>query len=88
MILFIQYLQSFITFRNVAFIKTNIVTSFYDFTLKWYILELSNFDQNALNNNSVVKSWINTLFHYFKVSINVALGILIDETYFLNYVQA
>lgn len=37
-----------------------------------------------LNNNSDVKSWINTLSHHFKVPMSVALGLLINESYTLD----
>lgn len=56
--------------------------------LEWYILELSDFNRDALNNDLGVKSWINTLSHCFKVPISMSLGLLIDKTYSLEDVQA
>lgn len=44
------------------------------------MLKLNNFDQNALNNNFDVKNKINILFHYLKILIGIALGILTNKT--------
>ena len=35
-----------------------------------------------------MKSWINTLFHRFKVPTSVAFGLFTNETYFLDDAQA
>lgn len=56
MVLFMEHLQSLVTFRNVVFIKANIFISFHNSALKWYTLEFSNFDQDALNNNPGIKN--------------------------------
>lgn len=88
MILFVQRYQSFIIFRDVALVKANIVILLCSSALEWYTSELSDFDQDALNNDPGVKSWINTLSHYFKVPISVGLGLLTDKTYFLDDTQA
>lgn len=64
--------------------KVYITTLLQGSALEWYISELSNFDHDALNNNSGVKSWINTLSRHFKVPTSVALELLTDETYFLD----
>ena len=72
------------TFRRAAFVKSNIATSLQDFALEWYTSGLSNFDCDALNNDPGVKSWVNILFHCFKVPTSVALGLPTDETYSLN----
>lgn len=78
---FVQVLQSLVTFKGVAFVKANIITSFQDSALEWYISELSDFDCDALHNDPGVKSWINTLSHYFKVATYVTLNPLIDKSY-------
>ena len=87
-VLFVQRLQSLVTFRGAAFVKANIAMSLRGSALEWYTSELSNFDCDALNNDPGVKSWINTFFHRFKVPTSVALGLLTDETYSLNDARA
>ena len=87
-VLFIQRLQSLVTFRGASLVKANIATSLRGSALEWYTLELSDFDRDALNNDPGVKSWINTLSHRFKVLTSVALGLLTDETYTLNDARA
>lgn len=86
--LFVQRLQSLITFQSIAFMKANIVTSLRDSALGWYTSELSNIDRDALNNDSGMKNWVNTLFHYFKVPISVAFAILTNEMYSFDNAQA
>ena len=76
------------TFRRAALVKANIATFLRGSALEWYTSELSDFDRDALNNNLGVKSWINTLFHRFKVPTSVALVLLTDETYSLEYACA
>ena len=83
-VLFVQRLQSLVTFRGAALVKANIATSLRGSVLEWYTSELSDFDCDALNNNPGVKSWINTLSHCFKVPTSVALDLLTDETYSLD----
>ncbi len=83
-VLFVQRLQSLITFRKASIVKANIATSLQSSALEWYTSELSDFDRNALNNDPSVKSWVNTLSYRFKVSTSVALSLLTDETYSLN----
>ena len=56
--------------------------------MEWYTSELSDFNQDALNNDPDVKSWISTLSNRFKVPTNVALGLLTDQTYLLNDARA
>ena len=85
---FVQRLQSLVTFRGAALVKPNIATSLRGSALKWYTSEFSDFDRNALNNNSGVKSWINTFFYHFKVLTSVALGLLTNETYSLDNARA
>ena len=87
-VLFVQRLQSLVTFRGAALVKANIATSLQGSALEWYTSELSNFDRDTLNNNLGVKSWVNTLSHRFKVLTSVALGLLTDEIYSLNDAQA
>ena len=82
--LFVQRLQNLVTFKGAALVKANIATFLQSSALEWYTSELSDFDRDALNNDSGVKSWINTLFYRFKVPTSVAFGLLIDETYSLN----
>lgn len=67
----------------------NIAILFYGSMLEWYIFEFSNFKHNILNNNLEVKSWVNTQSYQFKISTSVALGFLINKTYFFDdaYVQ-
>ena len=76
------------TFRGVALVKANIVTSLQGSAPEWYTSELSDFDRNALNNNLGIKSWVNTLSHRFKVPTSVAFGLLTDKTYSLDDVWA
>ncbi len=91
-ILFVQRLQSLVTFRDAVLVtfrdavlvKANIATSFRDSALEWYIFKLSDFDRDALNNDPGVKSWVNTLSHRFKILMSVALSLLTDETYSVN----
>ena len=87
-VLFVQRLQSLVTFRGAALMKANIATSLRGSALEWYTSELSDFDCDALNNDLGVKSWINTLSHRFKIPTSVALGLLTDETYSLNDARA
>ncbi len=86
--LFVQRLQSLVIFKGAALVKANVATSLRGSALEWYTSELSNFDRDALNNDPGVKSWINTLFHRFKVPTSVALGLLTDETYSLEDARA
>ncbi len=83
-VLFVQRLQSLVTFRGAALVKTNIATSLRGSALEWYTSELSDFYCDALNNDPGVKSWVNTLSHRFKVPTSVAFGLLTDETYSLE----
>ena len=55
-VLFVQRLQNLVTFKGAAFVKANIATSFRGSALEWYTFELSNFDRDALNNDTGVKS--------------------------------
>lgn len=55
-VLFIQCLQSLVTFWGAALVKANIATLFRNSALKWFMSKLSNLDQDVLNNNSGVKS--------------------------------
>ena len=87
-ILFIQRLQSLVTFRGASLVKANIATSLRGSALEWYTSELSDFDRDTLNNDPGVKSWVNTLSHRFKVPTSVALGLLTDETYTLDDARA
>ncbi len=87
-VLFVQRLQSLVTFRDAALMKANIVTSLRGSALEWYTSEFSDFDRNALNNDLGVKSWINTLSYRFKVPTSVVLGLLTDETYSLDDARA
>lgn len=87
-ILFVQQMQNVINFWRAALVKANIAISFYSFTLKWYTLELSDFDCDTLNNNPGVKSWINMLSNRFNVSTNIALDLLTDKIYLLDDVRA
>ena len=87
-VLFVQRLQSLVTFRDAALVKANIATSLRGSALEWYNSELSNLDRDVVNNDPVVKSWINTLSHRFKVPASIALGLLTDETYSLDDAHA
>ena len=87
-VLFVQRLQSLVTFRGAALVKANIATSLQSSALEWYTSELSDFDRDALNNDPGVKSWVNTLSHRSTVPTSVALGLLTNETYSLNNAQA
>ena len=87
-VLFVQRLQSLVTFKGAALVKANVATSLRGSVLEWYTSELSDFDRDALNNDPGVKSWINTLSHRFKVPTSVALGLLTDETYSLEDARA
>lgn len=86
--LFVQRLQSLVTFRRATLIKGNIATSLQGSALEWYTSEFSDFNRNALNNNLGVKNWVNTLSYHFKVPISVAFGLLTDEIYYLDDAQA
>lgn len=86
--LFIQHLQSFIIFWDTIFMKANIAIFFQSLALKWYISELSNFNYNILNNNLGMKSWVNTLFHCFKVLTSMVFGLFTNEIFFLNNAPA
>ena len=86
--LFVQHLQSLVTFRGAALVKAHIATSLRGSALELYTSDLSDFDRDALNNDLGVKSWVNTLSHHFKVPTSVALSLLTDETYFLDDAQA
>ena len=87
-VLFVQCLQSLVTFRGVAFVKANIGTLLQGSALKWYISEPSDLDRDALNNDPSVKSWVNTLSHHFKIPTSIALGFFMDETYSFDDVRA
>ena len=55
-VLFVQRLQSLVTFKGAILVKANVATSLRGSALGWYISELSDFDRDALNNNPGVKS--------------------------------
>lgn len=55
-VLFIQRLQSHVTFKGAALVKANVATSLLGSALEWYTSELSDFDRDTLNNNPGVKS--------------------------------
>ena len=55
-VLFVQRLQSLVTFRGAVLMKANIAKSLRGSALEWYTSKLSNFDRNALNNDPGVKS--------------------------------
>lgn len=55
-VLFTQCIHNLVTFTGTILVKANIATSLHAFALKWYTLELSNFDRNTLNNNPGVQS--------------------------------
>ena len=82
--MFVQQIQSLVTFRGAGLVKANIATSLLGSALEWYTSKLSDFDCDALNNNPGVKSWINTLSRCFKIPTSVTLSLLTDETYSLN----
>ena len=54
-VLFVQRLQSLVTFRGVALVKANVATSLRDSALEWYTSELSDFNRDALNNDPGVR---------------------------------
>ena len=83
-VLFVQCLQSLLTFKKAALVKINVAIFFWGSALEWYTSELSNFDRIAPNNNPRVKSWVNTFSYHFKVPTSIALSLLTDETYSLN----
>lgn len=57
LVLFVQHLQSLVTFmKGAALIKANVTTSLKRSTLEWYTSEISNCDRNTLNNNPGMKS--------------------------------
>lgn len=56
MLFFNQHFQSLITFWDATLVKVNITISLWDSTLECYIFKLSNFNQDALNNNLGIKS--------------------------------
>ena len=87
-VFFVQRLQSLVIFKRAALVKANIATSLCGSTLEWYISELSDFDQDELNNNPSIKSWISMLSNCFKVPTSIILSLLTDKTYSLNNVQA
>lgn len=86
--LFVQRLQSLITFRGAALVKANIARSLQGSALEWYTSEPSDFDRDVLNNNSDVKSWVNTLSYFFKVFMSMAFGFDTNEIYSFNDAQA
>ena len=83
-VLFVERLQSLVTFRGASLVKTNIATSLRGSALEWYTSELSDFNRDALKNDPGLKSWVNILSHHFKVPMSVALGLLTDENYTLD----
>ena len=87
-VLFTQRIQNLVTFKGVTLVKANIATSLYGPALEWYTSERNNFDWDALDNDSSVKSCINTLSQHFKVPTSVTLGFLTNKTYSLNDVRA
>lgn len=86
-VLFVQRLQSLVTFKGAALVKVTVTTSLQGSALEWYTSELSDFDRDTLNNDPGVKTWISTLSNHFKVPTSIALGLLIDETYSLDDVR-
>lgn len=56
MILFVQQIQSLVTFWGAGLVKTNIATLSCDSALAWYISKLSDFDRNTLNNDLSMKN--------------------------------
>ncbi len=83
-VLFTQRIQNLVTFKGAILVKANIAISFYGSALEWYTLELSDFNQDDLNNDPGVKSRINTLSQRFTIPTSIALGLLTDETYSFN----
>lgn len=55
-VLFVQRLQSYVTFRDAALLKANIATFLRCSALEWCTSELSYFDRDTLNNDPSVKS--------------------------------
>lgn len=55
-VLFVQQIQSLVTFQEPGLVKANIATSFHGSALEWYTSELSNFDRDAFNNDPDIKS--------------------------------
>lgn len=83
-VFFVQLFQSLVNFKRAAFVKANIATSLGGSVLECYTSKLSDFNRDTLNNDLGVKSWINTLFYYFKVLISVILNFLTYKSYLLE----
>lgn len=86
-VLFVQRIQNLVTFKGIALVKANISTLLRRSTFEWYTSKLAEFDQNILNNNLGMKSWINMLSQRFKVPTSVAPSLLTNKTYSLNNTQ-
>lgn len=87
-VLFTQRIQNLVTFKGATLVKANIAMSLHGSALEWYTSELSDFNQDDLNNDPGVKSKINTLSQRFKIPTSIALGLLTDKTYSFNKVRA
>ena len=83
-ILLVQHIQNLITFIDFILVEKNISTSLKEFVFKWYTSKLVEYNQNILNNNLSMKSWINILFYCFKVPTSMALDLLTYKTYLLD----
>lgn len=87
-VLFVQRFQSLVTFWGVALVKVNIAILLQGSVLECYTFKPGDFDCNVLNNDSGLKSWINTLFHSLKIPTSVVFGVLTNKIYFFDDVWA
>lgn len=70
--LFVKRFQGLATFKGATFMKANIAILLQVFALEWSTSELSNSNYNILNNDLGMKSWINILYHCFKMPLLLA----------------
>lgn len=80
-VLFVQRIRDLIVFKGADLVKANLATSLQGSALEWHTFKLDNTNCENLCTNQGVMTWLKTLNRHFKISIRLALGLLVDEKY-------
>ncbi len=73
--------------KGSYFIWNSLHICLWDNTQKWYVVRLSNLQQNNLHRDLSLNNWIKTLMVHFKQSEQATLDILLLLHYTLNNIQ-
>lgn len=84
MVLLVQRVQDLVFFKGFNLVKANLTTSLRVMFLEWYTSKLEESDYDNLKKTPSMKKWIKKLTIRFKIPIDVALGLLVDEEYTLS----